>query len=93
MEAPHDIEKVDTTKDSQELDKVTEKLIQLKILVHELEETNESLNQQIAAKDKEIEKLLISTPNSPPPMDETFDSTPPSQPGSYSPTGSDVYGK
>lgn len=52
------------------LDEMTQKLIQYKIRVHELEETNDSLYQQILVKDNEIEKLIISTPISPPPADE-----------------------
>lgn len=47
-------------------DAMTQKLIDLKVRVHELEESNESLHQQLLLKDNEIEKLIISTPTSPP---------------------------
>lgn len=91
LEASTHVEPVDTESvdnKNQELDDVTEKLIQLKIRVHDLEETNESLKEDIAAKDKEIEKLLVTTPSSPP--DDTFDS--PSRSESHSPTGSENFG-
>lgn len=47
-------------------DTMTQKFIDLKVRVHELEESNESLYQQLVLKDNEIEKLIISTPTSPP---------------------------
>ncbi|CAO3657048.1 unnamed protein product [Mucor hiemalis] len=47
-------------------DEMTQKFIDLKVRVHELEESNESLYQQLLLKENEIEKLIISTPTSPP---------------------------
>jgi chromosome segregation ATPase len=69
------------------IDDMTEKLIQYKIRVHELEETNDSLYQQILLKDNEIEKLIISTPISPPPTDEDHSLT------EMPVSNNDVYGK
>lgn len=73
------------------LDDMTQKLIQYKIRVHELEETNDSLYQQILLKDNEIEKLIIATPISPPPTDE--DHSLAEVPSSVGSSSNDVYGK
>ncbi|KAL9560282.1 hypothetical protein MBANPS3_000009 [Mucor bainieri] len=57
----------------------TNSLEPLKLRLQELQETNDSLYQQIQIKDNEIEKLIISTPTSPPPADEVAELPPPPQ--------------
>lgn len=51
-------------------DDITQKYVDLKFRLHELQETNELLSQQLQEKDHEIEKLIVSTPSSPPPSEE-----------------------
>ncbi|KAF1806434.1 hypothetical protein FB192DRAFT_1350465 [Mucor lusitanicus] len=84
----------------------TSSLEPLKLRLQELQETNDALHQQIHIKDNEIEKLIISTPTSPPPADEvaelppaqqnpqqqsTSATTPPSPPAPQAQPVSDVY--
>lgn len=54
---------------AKEDDDMTQRYIDLKMRVHELEESNDSLYQQLILKDNEIEKLIVSTPTSPPAED------------------------
>jgi hypothetical protein len=70
-------------------DEMTQKYVDLKVRVHELEENNESLYQQLLLKDNEIEKLIISTPTSPP-ADDNINTI---QPLNNEYSGNDVYGK
>ncbi|EPB84600.1 hypothetical protein HMPREF1544_08617 [Mucor circinelloides 1006PhL] len=57
----------------------------LKLRLQELQETNDSLYQQLLIKDNEIEKLIISTPTSPPPADEVAELPPQQKPQQQSP--------
>lgn len=57
-----------TTKEEAD-DDMTQRYIDMKMRVHELEESNDSLYQQLLLKDNEIEKLIVSTPISPPAED------------------------
>ncbi|KAI8056345.1 hypothetical protein BDF21DRAFT_430611 [Thamnidium elegans] len=45
---------------------MTQRHIELEMRIHELEEANQTIHQQLKLKDNEIEKLIISTPTSPP---------------------------
>lgn len=45
---------------------MTQRHIELEMRIHELEEANQAIHQQLKLKDNEIEKLIISTPTSPP---------------------------
>ncbi|KAL7308466.1 hypothetical protein PS15m_011666 [Mucor circinelloides] len=58
----------------------------LKLRLQELQETNDSLYQQLLIKDNEIEKLIISTPTSPPPADEVAELPPQQKPQQQSPS-------
>lgn len=81
-------------KTSDDDDEMTQKYIDLKVRMHELEETNESLYQQLLLKDNEIEKLIISTPTSPPAEDNITIQPLSTNDGidSKKYTGNDVYG-
>lgn len=59
---------INTTKEEKD-DDMTQRYIDLKMRVHELEESNDSLYQQLLLKDNEIEKLIVSTPIAPPAED------------------------
>ncbi|KAI7893005.1 uncharacterized protein EV154DRAFT_163793 [Mucor mucedo] len=59
---------ISTTKEETD-DDMTQRYIDMKMRVHELEESNDSLYQQLLLKDNEIEKLIVSTPTSPPAED------------------------
>jgi hypothetical protein len=54
-------------------DDITQKYVDLKFKLHELQETNEHLLVLLQQKDNEIEKLIVSTPTSPPPSSEEHD--------------------
>ncbi|KAK4509864.1 uncharacterized protein ATC70_007168 [Mucor velutinosus] len=58
----------------------------LKLRLQELQESNDSLYQQILMKDNEIEKLIISTPTSPPPTDEVAELPPQQKPQQQPPS-------
>lgn len=64
----------------------TNSLEPLKLRLQELQKTNDSLYQQIQIKDNEIEKLIISTPTSPPPADEVAELPPQQKPQQQSVT-------
>lgn len=44
--------------------------VELEMRIHELEQTNASIYEELKLKDNEIEKLIISTPTSPPTEEE-----------------------
>ena len=85
----------------QDKDEMTQKYVDLKLQVHVLEEENESLYQQLSLKDNEIEKLIISTPTSPPieestiqPLDmDSKDDVEDDNDSNKNYNGNDVYGK